>query len=146
MSSEELPTVQPIADESWLKSTGSRVTVSDFHRWTKDAALPAPLAGVLDGVRKQMAIMGFPISARGYRAICRFVASSEPVVSAETAMDLQLTQRVLSRVRNLVTQQQYDALDALERTLSRNDICSFDYSLACIAQLRATETAVDIGI
>lgn len=145
MGAGELPALVAGADSSSITCEGSRVTLSDFQRWVRDAALPTSLATIFTSIRVPLQRLGCPVSARGYRATCRFVASSDKILGAEAALDIQVTQRLLSRVRNLVSKDQFEALDDLELILTKSP-CGFDRSLEKISEIRSAETAVDFNL
>lgn len=143
MRADELPSITLAGYTGMFMATGPRVRLRDYEGWVRDSALPSQLAVALDGIRKPLARVGCPVSPRVYRAVCRFVASAQPVLGKEVALDLQVSQRMLSKIRNLVTQDQYDALDDLEKFLTQSDICSFEHSLRHITSIRSQETAYD---
>lgn len=122
---------------------GPRITYRHYRSWLRDTALPAGLAKLLDDCRKPLEEMGVPLSARVYRGICRFVASSTPVLPQEKAFDVQVSQRILSRIRNLVTPAQHDALDKLGEILRQSNVCGFDESLAFLEEIRKREQMAD---
>jgi hypothetical protein len=123
--------------------SGPMVTVSDFDTWQGNVSLPRDLASLLDGLRPIFQRLGCPISPRVYRAICQFVGSAEPILSEAAAFDSQLAQRVLPKVRNLVTQQQLDALDELYEQLSNSDVASFDESARLLQDIRTSALGRD---
>lgn len=118
---------------------GPRVTLGQYRQWIREAALPTDLAKILDACRKPLAGIGVPLSARAYRGICRFVASANDILSFGEAFDVQLAQRVLSKIRNLVTSAQYDALDQLGEVLRQSTVCGFDISQSLLADVRERE-------
>jgi energy-coupling factor transporter ATP-binding protein EcfA2 len=129
-----------------LATAGGRMVVlADLEAWRTDSALPAELGSLLDQIRPQLNAMSCPISPRVYRAICRFVSSAGPVMTAAKAFDAQVAQRILPRVRGLVTRRQMEALDTLLRLLGQSSACSFELSLPLLQLAReaaATRSSV----
>jgi hypothetical protein len=116
-------------------ATGPLVTVADFDRWRSDKALPTALGGLLDEMRPILAELGCPLSARTYRAICRFVASAEGLLAVEAAFDYQVAQRILPRLRTLASRRQIDAADRLDR-LMQSGRAPFEESKPLLQDLR----------
>lgn len=118
------------------KADGRMVTLADFERWRADKALPPELGGLLDQMRPLLTELGCAMSPRVYRAVCRFVSSSEGVMAASKAFDVQVAQRVLPKVRSLVTHKQMDAVDGLLRMMEQGSVCAFDESLPMLREAR----------
>ena len=110
----------------FANAEGRIVTLSDFVGWTTDHALPSDLGLLLDQMRPLLTRMGCPISPRAYRGICRFVASAVPVMTPERAFDVQVAQRVIPKMRSLVTTRQIEAMDDFQRLVNSSNVCSFD--------------------
>jgi hypothetical protein len=120
----------------FAKSDGRMVTLADFERWRSDKALPPELGGLLDQMRPLLTDLGCAISPRVYRAVCRFVSSSDGVIPTSKAFDVQVAQRVLPKVRNLVTRKQMDAVDGLLRLMEQGSVCAFDESAPLLREAR----------
>jgi hypothetical protein len=118
------------------KSEGRMVTLADFELWRSDKALPPELGGLLDQMRPLLAELGCAMSPRVYRALCRFVGSSDGVMPPSKAFDVQVAQRVLPKVRSLVTHKQMDAVDGLLRLMEQGAVCAFDESLPLLREAR----------
>jgi hypothetical protein len=125
------------------KADGRMVTLADFEDWQGSEGLPSDLAELLDKMRPFFQNLGCPISPRVYRAICRFVGSSQPFLSAPKAFDVQITQRVLPRIRSLVTRRQLDALDGVQRLLNETNSCSFEMALPLLEEIRESSAIRD---
>ncbi len=131
-----LPSVAKSGTSILPRAVGRMVTLSDYENWSTQQAIPGDLAELTDSLRQNLEQLGFPISPRVYRSICKFVASSHPLLAPAKAFDLQLAQRVIPRIRNLVTKRQLDALDALLKLLGESTICSFDESIPRLEDIR----------
>ncbi len=136
LASGTLPAVARSGNGSHTKAAGRMVTLSDFEKWRADSALPTDLGSLLDQMRPLLSGMGCPLSPRVYRAICRFVSSAPPVLPVGKAFDVQVAQRIVPRVRSLVTRRQLDALDGLLRLLNETSVCSFDETVSLLEDIR----------
>jgi hypothetical protein len=94
---------------------------------------------LVDQIRPHLSSLGAPITARSYRAICRFVASAEPLMSHVQALDVQIAQRLLSKVRDLITDAQHEAFGALEAVLRESDAGAFEESRFMLGHIRTRE-------
>jgi hypothetical protein len=124
-------------------ATGRMVTHSDFQSWMGNGILPGELASLLDQIRPILQRMGCPISPRVYGSICRFVSSCGSLLTPAKAFDVQISQRVLPRIRSLVTKRQLDALDQLLRFLNQNTACNFDETLPLLQEVKDASTGTD---
>ena len=138
LSSGSLPGIAKSISETNAKATGQMVTLADFESWRKDEALPSELGSLLDKLRPLLNQIGCPLSPRVYRGICRFVASSNQVMSTAAAFDVQIAQRVVSKVRGLVTNRQFEALDSLLKFMSESGACAFEESIPLLEEIRAS--------
>jgi len=147
LASGALPSVAGSDGSPLMGADGRIITLRDFQMWQKDAALPSDLASLLDALRPSLSIIGCPLSPRVYRAICRFVSSASAVMSSDTAFDAQLAQRVIPKIRNLVTRSQLDALDELNQTLESSSIGTFEESRMLLEEVRqsAQTRGWDVG-
>lgn len=118
--------------------SGRMVTLADFEAWRTDSALPAELGLLLDQIRPLLSQMGCPISPRTYRAICRFVGSASPIMSQEKAFDVQVAQRIIPKIRSLISERQLKGLDALLLLLNQSNLCAFEESIPMIDEIRQT--------
>lgn len=147
LASGTLPTTVGSEASRLNEVEGRMVTLADIQSWQRNAALPADLASLLDSVRPLLSTMGCPLSPRVYRAICRYVSSSSGIMSAGAAFDAELAQRVVPKIRNLVTRSQLDALDSLVHTLEDSSAGTFDESRLLLEEVRDSTGARgwDIG-
>ena len=136
LASGALPSAAAAGEGAFARADGPMVTLADFQAWQRDAALPADLGSLLDSLRPSLSAMGCPLSPRVYRAVCRYVGSSNGVMSPGIAFDTQLSQRVIPKIRNLVTRSQLDALDITIQTLEGSSVGAFDESLELLAEIR----------
>ena len=125
LSSDSLPSVSTSSSEGLAKASGQMVTLADFESWRADAALPAELGALIDSMRPLLNQIGCPLSPRVYRGICRFVASSTKIMSTDAAFDVQMAQRVVPKVRGLVTKRQLESLDSLLKLMNTASACAF---------------------
>jgi len=102
LTSAGLPAVAG-AGSALATASGRMVTLADIETWRVDSALPADLGLLLDQMRPLLSQMGCPISPRAYRAICRFVGSSAPIMNSEKSFELQVAQRIIPRIRSFPT-------------------------------------------
>ncbi|MBI3464542.1 MAG: hypothetical protein HY000_16040 [Planctomycetes bacterium] len=109
LASKSLPSAAAAEGRLLAHSEGRMITLADFQAWQNDSALPSELASLLDTLRPLLSVMGCPLSPRVYRAICRFVSSAVGIMSSDAAFDAQLAQRVIPKIRNLVTRSQLDS-------------------------------------
>jgi energy-coupling factor transporter ATP-binding protein EcfA2 len=137
LTSAGLPAVAG-AGSALATASGRMVTLADIETWRVDSALPADLGLLLDQMRPLLGQMGCPISPRAYRAICRFVGSSAPIMSSEKSFELQVAQRIIPRIRSLVTSRQLNALDALLQLLQKSSVCRFEESIPLLEEIRET--------
>lgn len=128
------------AGVTFAATGGPMVTLADFDSWRSDKALPAHLGQLLDQMRPLLGQMDCPISPRVYRAICRFVSSAAPVMSQEKAFEVQVAQRIVPRIRSLVTARQLDGLDKLMQLLTQSSACSFEESMPLLEELKEGES------
>ena len=131
-----LPGAPEAGDGTFATATGRMVTLADLESWQRDSALPPELALLLDLIRPLLNTMGCAISPRVYRGVCRFVASSEPIMTPAKSFDVQVAQRIVPKVRSLIGKRQLDALDELMRTLNQTTACDFKETLSLLESVR----------
>ncbi len=140
LNSSALPSVSaPTGD--FTPVSGRMVTLADYDSWQSDNALPPELGSLLDQMRPLLEQLRCPLSPRVYRAICRFVGSATPIMTASRAFDVQVAQRVIPKIRTIVTAKQRGALDALASLLHQSTVCPFEESLTQLDQIRETAGA-----
>ncbi|MDF7800014.1 hypothetical protein P4C99_11115 [Pontiellaceae bacterium B1224] len=145
---DELPNVFSGKESyGWPAAPGRRITLSDMESWNRSSSLPKELAAVIDSLRRPLLDLGAPITPRSYQAICRFVASAEPLMTHAQALDAQLSQRVLSKVRDIVTDSQRHAFEKLESTIRNLEVGDFSESSFALEQIRLIEVLdqTDLG-
>ena len=124
------------SDGALATASGRMVTLADIEAWRTDSALPADLGLLLDHMRPLLGQIGCPISPRAYRGVCRFVASSAPIMSPEKAFEVQVAQRIIPRIRSLVSSRQLNALDELLQLLNQSNVCAFEESIPLLEEIR----------
>lgn len=137
LTSAGLPSVVG-AGGTLAKANGRMVTLADFEGWHTDSALPAELGSLLDQMRPLLGKMGCPISPRAYRGICRFVGSAVSIMNPEKAFEVQVAQRIIPRIRSLLTNRQLDGLDELMQLLRKSNLCAFEESIRLLDEIRET--------
>ncbi len=145
---DELPSVlSGKTSITWPSAVGRRVMLSDMQSWERTSSLPQELAMVIDSLRRPLQELGAPITPRSYQAICRFVASAEPLMTPAQALDAQISQRVLSKVRDIVTESQRHAFENLESAITNSEVGNFAESSFTLEQIRMIEVLdqTDLG-
>lgn len=146
LRSGSFPTVTLRASGPTATAKGRTVTLADFQSWQGGDPLSPELATLLDDIRPILQQIGTPISPRVYRAIHQFVSSSGRLLTPDKAFDLQLAQRVVPKIRNLVMRRQLEALDALRRLLTKSSIGPFDETMPFLENLQQTAVGRDWSI
>jgi energy-coupling factor transporter ATP-binding protein EcfA2 len=141
LSSGSLPNVSKSGGELHAKASGRMVTLSDYESWRADSALPEELGSLLDTMRPLLSDIGCPLSPRVYRGICRFVASATRVLQGPVAFDVQIAQRVVPKVRGLVTKRQLESLDSLIKLMNAATACAFEESVPLLEGARESAGA-----
>jgi hypothetical protein len=132
--------------KSWPEATGPRVKLADFNSWTHRTPLPPKLAVLVDQLRPSLHSLGAPMTARSYQGICRFVASAEPLMTPAQALDVQIAQRLLSKVRDIVTDSQREAFEDLETVIRESEIGPFEESHFLLRQIRMSEILQELDL
>jgi hypothetical protein len=136
LTSGALPVVSRSGRKSQLAVTGRMATLADFESWQTEVALPTELGSLLDSMRPLLNQLGCPLSPRAYRGICRFVGSSTRIMPAPIAFDVQIAQRIIPKIRSLITKRQLESLDALRVLMNTSDACPFEESLPLLDTVR----------
>lgn len=147
LASGALPSAAATDGGPFAKAAGRMITLADFQAWQHDYALSSELGSLLDELRPLLAKMGCPLSPRVYRAICRFVSSAREIMSPQHAFDAQLAQRVVPKIRNLLSTSQLDSLDSMIQTLEGSSIGTFDETRLLLSDVQesARSRGWDIG-
>lgn len=94
---------------------GPAVLLKNYRSWIRHPALPPSVGELMDTVRRQLSVIGAPVSPRRQRALATFVASAPPeLCTSEEALDVQIAQRLLPQLRGTVLE---DAQDGLRNLL-----------------------------
>jgi hypothetical protein len=133
-----LASLPPIsnAPREYARATGPMITLADVESWRTDRALPAELGSLLDQIRPLLARIGCPLSPRAYRGVCRYVGSATPIMTPAVAFDTQIAQRIVPKIRGLITAAQVGALDELLMTLNQSTACSFGESVPLLEEIK----------
>lgn len=95
-------------------ASGPAVTQRDMAAWCRPAPLESDVATVIDAIRPVLDRIGVPISPRAYVGMHRFIRSAGDVMTQKQALDCQIAQRLLPRIRNVSTRSEIDALESLQ--------------------------------
>lgn len=127
-----------ISDRSVSLDT-PRVTYSTYEQWCKDKEMSQDLLVILNEIRPFLKILNLVISPRVYCAIRKYIASTQSLdISPLVALDEQLAQRVLSKLRLITNYQQIDALKKLKEYLKTKG--EFQNSMAMIHHIETQES------
>ena len=140
LHSHSLPNILSSGSNGELpECEGPPVTMKNFRHWTREGALPDDLARIIDELRAPLSRLGASMSHRSYKAICKFVASSTDLLPPEQALDIQIAQRLLSKVRGIVTEEQNKAFGELSQIIEKNKLATFEESSNTLTFLRNNE-------
>jgi hypothetical protein len=131
------PTTDLLGPKS-VAATGPKITFGNFSSWVRqsDGLLPS-VARLVDDLRDPLRKLGCPLNPRTFTAIQKFLANY-PEDDIATAIDLQLTQRVFSKLRSLFRPGVTDALADVLRILEAHEF-EFLVTRRMLAELRETE-------
>ena len=120
---------------------GPPVTGRVFESW-RASGQPGTVAGLLDELRGPLETLGCPLNPRRYRALCRFLASApKELLTADEALDLQITQRLLPQIRGLFRPEARQAVETLLALLrKRGD--RYAESVRALEELSTAEDAL----
>jgi hypothetical protein len=123
---------------------GQPITLADFERWAVAVPLQSDVAEFIDRVRPLLERLDAPLSMRARNGIDRYIRSSTNLAPQHQALDYQIAQRMLPRVRLIGSRMQESALLELRSLLESADFSASE-SLAMIdaMQLRLRDTIVD---
>lgn len=135
---EIVPRGVPTDDGDTTTTTvpGPAVTLRDIGAWTRQAPLESDVATVIDAIRPILEGIGLPISPRTYTGMHRFIRSAGEVMTQKQALDCQIAQRLLPRIRNVSTRSEIDALQSLQDLLRGSGDGRFPESELVLARKR----------
>lgn len=141
-----------ISDKPFVMERG--ISYGTYASWIRQGArLTANVEQCLNNLKPWLQTLGTAISPRVLRAIQRYIATSEPLfdnasIAESTALDEQVAQRVLSKVRVIRSSEQAKALNEIEKILG--DFCESEQgpSKRMIDKLRMQERfyGMDLGM
>jgi hypothetical protein len=117
-------------------TTGPAITLRDITAWSRQAPLESDVATVIDSIRPILDGIGLPISPRTYSGMHRFIRSAGDVMSQKQALDCQIAQRLLPRIRNLSTRSEIDAIQSFQDVLRASGDGLFPESQLLLARKR----------
>lgn len=123
---------------------GPGVSFGTFASWRRTAALPPSAEKVLDSLAEPLRTLGVAVSPRVRSGMARYIASSAALIgskqSAESAaLDEQIAQRVLSKIRSITSVAQKKALDAIADVVDSFRDDAYSPSRSAIERLRSKE-------
>jgi energy-coupling factor transporter ATP-binding protein EcfA2 len=123
-------------DPVGMVAQGPAVTLRDIQAWSRTAPLDGYVATVIDGIRPILEGIGLPISPRTYAGMHRFIRSAGDIMPQSEALDCQIAQRLLPRIRNASTRTEIDALAGLQELLRNSGDGRFPESDFILARKR----------
>lgn len=125
-------------------SAGAGVSFATYESWKRLAPLPQQAEKILDALSAPLAALGMAASPRVRSAIARYIATSAPLLANRRkpeaiALDEQLAQRVLSKLRSITSIAQRKALGAIEEIVDSFRDDAYSPSRDAIARLRSKE-------
>ena len=123
---------------------GPGVSFGTFESWRRTGDLPPFAEKVLDSLAEPLRTLGLAVSPRVRSGMARYIASSAALAgtgqTAEaSALDEQIAQRVLSKIRSITSVAQKKALDAIANVVETLCDNAYSPSQAAIGRLRAKE-------
>jgi len=115
---------------------GPAITLRDITAWTRQAPLEGDVATVIDVIRPILESIRLPISPRTYTGMHRFIRSAGEVMTQKQALDCQIAQRLLPRIRNVSTRSEIEALQSLHDLLRSSGDGRFPESELVLARKR----------
>jgi hypothetical protein len=124
--------------------SGRAITQEDFDRWTIGQPLQAEIAEFFDHLRPILDRLDAPLSMRARNGIDRYIRASGGLLRQEQALDHQIAQRVLPKIRLVGSRAQSEAMAALRALLEAADFAAPEsLGLIELMQLRMQDTLVD---
>lgn len=101
--------------------SGTPVNVACISEWLRAGeTVPPEIGGILDELEKPLARLGCALNPRRSRAIARFIANAPAsLCSPRKALDLQVAQRLLPRVRGLFRAGAHEHFEQLKRIIEK---------------------------
>jgi hypothetical protein len=115
---------------------GPAVMLRDITSWARQSPLEGDVATVIDAIRPILEGIGLPISPRTYTGMHRFIRAAGEVMTQKQALDCQIAQRLLPRVRNVSTRSEIEALQSLQDLLRSSGDGRFPESELVLARKR----------
>ena len=121
---------------------GPGVAYGTFTSWRRTAALSANVEKTLAALAEPLRTLGVAVSPRVRSGMARYIASAAPLLGAKAeaiALDEQIAQRVISKVRSITSVAQKKALGAVADIVDSFRDDAYSPSRAAIERLRAKE-------
>lgn len=118
-----------------IRPKGVPVNLLSYQEWCRKKEQVSPdVAAILDQLEQPLARLGCALNPRRYRALTKFTANApEDLCTPMKALDLQIAQRLLPRVRALFRPGAKDSIDQIERILEAQQ--GFDESLNTLNEI-----------
>lgn len=121
---------------------GPGVAYGTFASWRRTSALSANVEKTLAALAEPLRTLGVAVSPRVRSGMARYIASAAPLLGAKAeaiALDEQIAQRVISKVRSITSVAQKKALGAVADIVDSFRDDAYSPSRAAIERLRAKE-------
>lgn len=125
---------------------GEPVRLRDYASWSVAGSerIETELAGLIDRLRRPLAVLGSVLNPRKYNAIRRFMASCPPeLLKPVQTLDVQIAQRLLPQARNLFRPGAREALREVQGLLGERS-ADFPESLSLLNEMIDNE-ALGVG-
>lgn len=119
------------------KPKGKPISMVSMHEWTKRGeSIPREAAEILDEIEVPLKKLGCALNPRRQRALSTFIANAPAALCTPLqALDLQIAQRILPRVRGLYRSGAQDNFEQVRKILdSKGDFPESSYVMHQIAE------------
>lgn len=129
-----------LREPTTIHPAGPAVSLRAFQRWVSQTTqFDSRLGDLIDKLRHDLSVLGCPINPRRFAAMRRYIASLPPALgSPDTAIDLQIAQRVLPQIRGLFRPGARKSLESIRKTLEDHPI-EFPESLRVLEHVSESE-------
>jgi hypothetical protein len=129
-----------LREPTTVHPAGPPVSLRAFQRWVSQTTqFDSRLGDLIDKLRHDLSVLGCPINPRRFAAMRRYIASLPPALgSPDTAIDLQIAQRVLPQIRGLFRPGARKSLESIRKSLEDHPI-DFSESLRVLEHVSESE-------
>ena len=133
-----------LSEPTAVPPTGVPISQENYSAWLKPVAgIDSALGTLIDDLRDPLRRLGCPINPRTLTGIRLFIANY-PKQEAGVALDIQLTQRVFSKLRSLFRPGVTEAVNEVLGILGSHSY-EFELSRNMLAELKETEISSSFG-